>query len=169
MTRYWVIAPYDFRWRDEWEQVWEHDLQHNVISIGWRALGDVSNLSREQILARYQKRYPNAKEKAAYADSSVITKFYEEISIGDIVIARGGRKIIAAVGEVIELPFYDARLNVEAYPKGHAYPNHLPVRWRKKPREVIFPTQVFGMQTVHGITADKFKRLLGKNGRLAHV
>lgn len=167
MTRYWVISPYEIAWPEEWERVWEYDLRNNMISIGWRALGDVSALSREQIIARHKKRYPDAKDRAAYGDSRAIVKFYADINVGDVVIARRGRKIIAAVGDVLKPPFYDPKLNAEAYPKGWAYPNHLPVRWRKEPREVAFPKQEFGLQTVHEIPVEKYKRLLGKNAKPA--
>ena len=46
-ANYWVIAPFDSS-RPEWDDVWEFDLAHDVISIGWGELGDISGHSKEE-------------------------------------------------------------------------------------------------------------------------
>ncbi len=156
----WVIAPFDYEWPDEWESVWKYDLDNEVISIGWKHLRDVSRLSQPEILTRYQKTYPDAKPGAAISDSHMLHKFYNDVSEQDLVVARRGRKIIAAIGKVIQKPFFDTKLHTSPYPKGNAYPNHLGVRWKKSPRELAFRSQVFGMQTIHEIPAERLRELL---------
>ena len=52
MVRNWVITPYHYDYRDAFEQAWNYDRSNNVIGIGWN-LGDLSNLSSEEIRRRY--------------------------------------------------------------------------------------------------------------------
>jgi hypothetical protein len=49
MPRYWVIAPVESKPSDLFEKVWQFDLANNLISIGWKQLGDVSKMNREQL------------------------------------------------------------------------------------------------------------------------
>jgi hypothetical protein len=91
----------------------------------------------------------------------MIDKLYNSIALGDTVIARRGRKVIAAVGTVTRAAHYDPKQNRLAYPRGYTYPNHIGVRWHDHPREIAFPNQVFGMQTLHEISGDRFDELVG--------
>ena len=68
MPRYWVIAPYHADRPELWEKVWQWDLQHNIISVGWSEVGDVSSLSENQLSELVNR---------TYADKSpVAKKFY---------------------------------------------------------------------------------------------
>jgi len=50
MTRFWIIAP--IANGDLYDKVWEFDLANNCISIGWRAVGDVSKMRREDLQSK---------------------------------------------------------------------------------------------------------------------
>ena len=56
MPRYWVIAPFENN--ERYESAWQFDLTNNCISIGWEALGEVSQLGREELLGRVAEVYP---------------------------------------------------------------------------------------------------------------
>ena len=47
MPRYWVIAPVESKPPELFDKVWQFDLVNNLISIGWKQLGDVSKMSRD--------------------------------------------------------------------------------------------------------------------------
>lgn len=106
MPRYWIIAPIESEPRELFEKVWKFDVDNNLISIGWKELGDVSNMSREQlseaVAATYSKRPPQTKILFA----NMLWAFHHEISPGDFIIARRGRKMLASVGRVTQSAFY---------------------------------------------------------------
>ncbi|MHA1137779.1 MAG: hypothetical protein ACTSSE_14965 [Candidatus Thorarchaeota archaeon] len=49
MTQYWVITPYDSGIYDVFEHAWKYDLANGTITIGWSSMGDISNLSKEEL------------------------------------------------------------------------------------------------------------------------
>ena len=58
MSRYWVIAPYDSTKPQLWEKVWQYDINNKVISIGWKDLGNISNLNEKELLILINETYP---------------------------------------------------------------------------------------------------------------
>ena len=68
MARNWVIAPYDSGNADLFDTAWDFDLKENTIALGWLEMGDISQLSRDNLESKYRKTYPEQKTKA------VITK-----------------------------------------------------------------------------------------------
>jgi hypothetical protein len=86
--------------------------------------------------------------------------FYHSIKVGDVVLARRGRKVIAATGTVTRAAYYEHNKNLEALGPSRAYSNHLDVQWKSAPRDEAFPTVVFGMQTLYEIPEEKFRSLL---------
>ena len=160
---YWVIAPYSADPPDEWQRVWDFDLPNNVISIGWTELGDISSLSEEKLCAVIDRAYPDpetsAKARGIYY--RMLWDFFHEIRLGDVVIARRGRKKIAAVGTVTRTAYHDPSKTPSAVGDWYTCRNHLDVRWDAFPRDKEFDAQVFGLQTVYSIPAEKFRSLVG--------
>lgn len=161
MARFWIIAPYDSGNPELFDIAWAFDLQHSTIALGWSEMGNISQLSREDLEIVFHKTYPEVKSKAAATrDINALWAFYHEIQEGDFVVARRGRKRILAVGKVIVSPYYD-----EA--KGHErlgekterfYSNFLPVSWDNK--SIEFDKQVFSFYTIYEMPEEKFKTLL---------
>jgi hypothetical protein len=57
MPRYWVIAPVESKPRELFDIVWQFDLANDLISIGWKQLGDVSGMNREQLSEAVDTHY----------------------------------------------------------------------------------------------------------------
>jgi len=154
MKRYWVIAPYDADVPEVWEKVWQFDLANEVISIGWKELGDFSSLSESELRAAMQQSYSHTHS------FNMLWNFYHSIQAGDIVIARKGLKKIAGVGTVTKPAYYSQDQNVQASGSDHAHSNYLGVRWHDTPRDKEFDHIVFHRQTVWEITESKYQELM---------
>lgn len=155
MSRYWIIAPVESKPAELFEKVWQFDLANNLISIGWKELGDVSKESREELLLKVASTYPDKPQQTKGLYTNMLFSFYNEIEIGDFVIARRGRKSIAAVGKVSQKAFYAAGKNPIL---GH--PNFMGVSWQEQPRDKVFPSVVFPMHTLAEISEEEFRNLL---------
>jgi len=162
--RYWVIAPYHADRPELWERVWQFDLDHGLISIGWSRLGDVSQLSYDELKEAVERSYPAAPLPARRMYARMLWDFYHEIKPGDVVIARRGTKRLAAVGTVVRSAYYEHAKNAPAVGAENAYSNHLGVRWADAPRDRAYDTAVFGMQTLYEINEEKYRLLVGNDG-----
>lgn len=159
MTRYWVIAPYHSEQKHVFEQVWQYDLENGVIAIGWRLLGEVAHLSEDQLKARHKEVYG---DKGLTSTVNTVWRFYHEIEPGDIVIARRGRKTIAAVGTVTAGAFYSEEMGRKRVGNltDNVYPNFIRVQWQDDKREIGFGRIVFPMQTMCEISEEKYRSLM---------
>lgn len=160
MPRYWVIAPYHSDQPEIWQRVWQFDLDNGLISIGWRELGDISEYSEEELRAAIKRTYPNGSAGNKTKIFNMLWDFYHSIQEGDIVIARRGRKKIAAIGIVTRTAYYSHAKNAEASGVDNSYSNHIDVRWRDAPRDKVFDRIVFGMQTLYEIGESRYKTLV---------
>lgn len=63
-------------------------LQKNVIAIGWRGMGDLSDLApnREAFRERYIRAYPDAKKGNVGNGVGMLFRFVHEIQAGDYVV-----------------------------------------------------------------------------------
>lgn len=158
MARYWVIAPYLSTEQKAFEQVWEYDLRNGVIAIGWRDLGDISELTEDQLKVRIRELYGD-RNLTLY--SNILWRFYHVVEPGDMVVARRGRKTIAAVGSVTARAFYNGEMGRErgGSLREGSYPNFISVQWQSEGRNKEFPTQVFAMQTMYEIPEEKYRIL----------
>ncbi|RLI75827.1 hypothetical protein DRO97_02355 [Archaeoglobales archaeon] len=156
MTRYWVIAPYDSTKTQIFEKVWEYDLNNGTIAVGWSDLGDVSEMSKPELESRYKEVYGEINNR----DINAIWKFYHEISIGDIIIARRGTKKIIGIGTVTGKPFYSEEKGKErvANLTEDFYPNFISVKWEEK--EIEFDKPVFSFYTLYEIPEEKYHSLV---------
>jgi predicted Mrr-cat superfamily restriction endonuclease len=100
MPRYWVMAPIEAHPSEVFEKVWQFDLANNLISLGFGKLGDVSKMNREEVLAAVAANYRDKPPATQSLIANMFWAFYHEMSPGDFVIARRGRKILAGVGRV---------------------------------------------------------------------
>ena len=151
MAGYWVIAPVESDPPDQFDKVWQFDLANNVITIGWVELGDISKMSRQALSDAVAMTYPEKPASTRGLISNMLWRFYKEIDVGDLVIARRGRKVLAAVGQVTERAVYSPTKNPHI-----DYPNVLGVSWRDSPREKEFPSIVFPMRTLARISHTVF-------------
>jgi len=58
MPRFWVIAPVESKQPELFDKVWQFDLANSLISIGWKQLGDVSKIGREELAGAVASTYP---------------------------------------------------------------------------------------------------------------
>ena len=163
MSRYWTIAPIAADPREHFDKVWGFDLANNSISIGWSELGDVSQMSRDELTAAVAFAYPEKPPAARGLCINMIWAFFHEISPGDFVIARRGRKILAGVGKVTQSAYFDSGKNSIS---GHL--NFIGVSWQENPRDTVFPSIVFPMYTVAEIQEEKFYRLIHAEAAPGH-
>lgn len=164
MSNIWVISPYSFEFPDDWQRIWEHNLKEGFISIGWAALGNVSKMTLDQIKKRHLERWENSNPQSASWDSNTLYNFWHRIEEKDIVVARRGRKAIAAIGEVIGPPYYNISKTRKVFGGNHAYPNHIDIKWQDDSRDMRFDRQVFGMRTLQRFDASKLEMLIKESG-----
>jgi restriction system protein len=172
MPRYWVIAPVESKPPELFEKVWQFDLANNLISIGWKALGDVSKLTREELSAVVATTYPQKPVHTQSLIANMFWSFYHEIAPGDFVIARRGRKILAGIGRVTEPAYYAAgKFPSQGHPDlmMHAHPNFLGVQWQDQPRNKVFSTITFPMHTLTEYTDEQFRTVSGSTVAIAEV
>jgi hypothetical protein len=155
MPRYWVIAPVESKPPELFDRVWQYDLVNNLISIGWKEAGDVSTMSREKLSEAVASAYPDKPQQTKALYGNMLWTFYHEIIPGDFIIARRGRKTIAAAGKVIQLAVYAAAKN----PAIH-HPSFLGVAWDEQPRNKRFDTIVFPMHTLTEIPEAQYRKFL---------
>ena len=156
MGRFWVIAPYNSTDTKVFEKVWGYDLAHGTIAVGWRDLGNISTLSRDDYVELYEKKY----SKGSAHDRDSFWRFNHEIAAGDKVIARRGRKEILAVGEVTGKPDYDEKKGKERIgdSAGDIYSNFLPIKWEERPKK--FFKIKFPIFTISEVTENEFVDLI---------
>lgn len=134
MTRYWVISPTGVD-RPEWEKVWQYDLENGIISIGWRELGEVPP-NEQDLRELIDQNFPQYKPARKTLVFGMIWDFFHSVKPGDVIIARRGRKQIAAVGIVSRAAYHERKV---AHPlEPDPYKNHLDVHWENEPRNKSF-------------------------------
>lgn len=157
MPRYWVMAPYQSDDSALFDKVWKFDIANNVISIGWSGVGDATKLTKEAIYKAVAN--PDNPPQTNSLIANMLWAFYHEMSVGDFVIARRGRKVLAAVGKVTQVASYHPAKNPSAEHSGF-----VGVDWQDKPRDKVFPDIVFPMHTLSEIDESQFRTLLEGEG-----
>lgn len=77
----WMVRAGEGAWRFE-----EFERQ-GLVSVGWEAMGDLSQLkTREDFVALAQKTYPNAKKLSNAVSAGQLYRFTREMKVGDGVI-----------------------------------------------------------------------------------
>lgn len=88
-------------------RLWNESYEKGIISIGWDFLGDLSKYkSQDEVMAKLvELRGPDAQSPTN--DSLCCYQFAHEINVGDLVIAKIGRKKILGGGIVTSDYIYD--------------------------------------------------------------
>jgi restriction system protein len=159
MPRYWVIAPVESKKPELFDKVWQFDVANDLISIGWSQLADVSKMSRETLSGAVASAYPDKPQQTKALYVNMLWAFYHEIGPGDFVIARRGRKTLAAVGKVTQSAIYAPGRNPAT-----SHPNFLEVEWQEQPRDKVFTSLVFPMHTLTEISEVQYRNLLEGSG-----
>ncbi|MEZ5820827.1 MAG: endonuclease NucS [Xanthobacteraceae bacterium] len=158
MTRFWIVAPNAVSPTEKFEAAWEFDLANGVISIGWPGLGNVLEMSKDELSAAVARQYPDKPPQTKSLISNVLWAFYREISPGDRIIARRGRKTLGAVGAVSKSAIWSPGKNPKI---DHA--GYLGVEWQTSPRDLEYGSIVFPMHTLTEVSGEEFNNLLPNN------
>jgi len=119
---------------------WSTFLEKGRIAIGWQRLGDLSRYSSQHDILEALRTEEN---KNPTNDALACYQFSREISVGDIVVAKIGRKKILGMGRVVSGYEWDG--------SEEGYPNTLGVKWlRSDPTE--FPGSGTTTKTLTEIT-----------------
>lgn len=155
MSQSWIIAPYASHPPDQFEKVWEYDLANNVISIGWPGFGNVLELSEAELLQTVTRIYSHKPPQTRSLIANMLWSFYRRIRPGDTIIARRGRKTLAAVGRVTEGAVWSPGRNPLT---DHA--GYLGVEWQASPRDKEFSSIVFPMHSLTEASSEDVGKLL---------
>jgi hypothetical protein len=95
---YWKISPEDWGNNHErWEKQWSICIKEKKIAMGWSKVGDLSELSLDQIKDRLRTHYPKYKnpnyKTRLTRDAQQLLNF-SNINKGDIIVANKGQKEI---------------------------------------------------------------------------
>jgi restriction system protein len=164
MPRHWVIAPVESDPKELFDKVWQFDVANNLISIGWSQLGDISKMNREALSDAVAAEYPEKPPQTKALIVNMLWAFYHDISLADFVIARRGRKSLAAVGKVVRTGFYAPGKNPFLSSPDYSHSNFLEVGWQEQPRDKVFPSVVFAMPTVSEVSEEQFRNLVEGTG-----
>lgn len=159
MPRYWVMAPVESKPADLFDKVWQFDLAQNVISIGWRELGDVSAMTRDELAEVVANTYPDKPSSTKSLFTNMLWTFYHEMLPGDYLIARRGRKTLAGIGKITGPAAFSPGRNQNV---GH--PGYLDVAWQAEPRDKSFSSIVFPMHTLAEFSEEQFRSVIEGSG-----
>lgn len=159
MPRYWVMAPVESKPSELFDKVWQFDLAENVISIGWKQLGDVSQMAKDELAAAVVSTYPDKPSQTKGLYTNMLWAFYHEMLPGDYVIARRGRKTLAGVGKIVGPAAHKPGKNPSV---GHL--GFIEVVWQSQPRDKSFPSIVFPMHTLAEFSEEQFRSAVEGSG-----
>ena len=159
MPRYWVMAPVESKPAELFDNVWQFDLAQNVISIGWKQLGDVTAMTRDELAESVATTYPDKPSQTKGLYTNMLWAFYHEMLPSDYVIARRGRKTLAGVGKVTGPAIYAPGRNQQV-----EHPGFLDVAWQAEPRNKSFPSIVFAMHTLAEFSEEQFRSIVEGSG-----
>jgi restriction system protein len=81
-------------------RLFEQFRQDGVVAIGWRGVGDVTNVAtKNDFFERVAKAYPNYREQQIVMATSQLYRFAREFKTGDRVVTydSGGRKYLCGI------------------------------------------------------------------------
>jgi hypothetical protein len=161
MTRYWTIWPYHPDDPETLDRAWQYDLKNGVIAIGWNLGGHVATASVAELNERIAALWPGEPTAA-----SMLWKFYNEITLGDMIVAIRRRTEFVGVGSVAGSAFYDEHRGRERVGRLRDFKaNFIPVIWRARGRWIS--STLLPRQTLAEIGHDKYIALIRKTP-LAH-
>ena len=64
-------------------------MRENVIAIGWREMGDLSELNdRAEFKERYARVYPHATKQGVANSAGMLYRFAREVQVGDSILPK---------------------------------------------------------------------------------
>jgi len=113
-------------------------LKNNIIAIGWRAFGDLTDMEndREAFKKKYAKVYPQDKKGAIALDAGMLYRFRFEVQVGDYVVfpSKSNREI--------NIGIVDGEYQYEV--SAQEYVNRRKVKWLKH-----FPRTAFSQGALY--------------------
>lgn len=155
MTQFWIMAPCAANPPEHFEKVWEYDLSNNVISIGWPGFGNVLEMSEAALNEEVTREYAHKPPQTRSLIANMLWAFYHRIRPGDIILARRGRRTLAAVGKVTKSALWSPGKNPLT---DHA--GYLGVEWQASPRDKEFDGIVFPMHSLTKVSSEDVAKLL---------
>jgi len=73
------MAPVESKPSDLFDNVWQFDLAQNVISIGWKQLGDVTAMTRDELAEAVARTYPDKPSQTKGLYTNMLWAFYHEL------------------------------------------------------------------------------------------
>lgn len=115
--QYWHYSPGDNA------SMWEEFYEKGIMGLGWDEIGDLRQFkSRDEIRMALKKEYGGEGSKSN--DVSANDDFLNKVKVGDIVIAKKGRRELIGYGEVTSDYLYDNGRNI--------FKHIRKVNWKKK-------------------------------------
>lgn len=103
----------------------EEFLQKNIVSIGWKLIGDLTKLKTlEAVRERYKQAYPAHSEGKTRTCSSQIHRFRNEIQVGDQVVTYNANERTYSIGTI--------ESDYEYHPEDVDHPHWRRVKWLGK-------------------------------------
>ncbi len=103
--------------KQEQQDIWSEFKKTNTVGIGWNAMGDMSNLSKDGIQTRFEEKYPE-NVKLGKTPASLIE--FKKIKKNDIIFVNRGKRGFFGVGRAVGTYTYD---------ESHSYYHHIPIEW----------------------------------------
>jgi restriction system protein len=110
-------------------------------------------MTRDQLGHAVASTYPDKPQQTKALIANMLWTFYHEIRPGDFVVARRGRKVLAGVGEVLEVADYAQTARNPA----DKHKGFLKLKWREQPRDKAFSSVVFPMHTLAELSREQFE------------
>jgi len=119
-------------------------IENEFVSIGWPEIGDLASLEnskKDDIIQLLKKAgyYHNSKRTASRKAGEIL-KFYNDLDIGDVVLAQDGKKVLS-IGVVSGDYGYDA---------GFEFSHYKPIEWKVTDLKTLFNDKGLNT-TVYGI------------------
>ena len=159
MPRYWLMAPVASKPPERFDKVWQFDLAQNVISIGWKQLGDVTAMTRDELTEAVASSYPDKPSQTKGLYTNMLWAFYHEMLPGDYLIARRGRKKLAGIGKITGPAAYAPGRNQYV-----EHPGFIEVAWQGQPRNKPFSSIVFPMHTLAEFSEEQYRSVVEGSG-----
>ncbi len=164
MVNYWIIPPYYSGKPAVFDRVWQYDRDHGTIAMGWERLGseikELARLDRKILRERITDYYPARHVITRGIDATEIKRLYQEIQIGDTILARRGCGEMLAEGRVTKTACYDqGKGEARAGAGNEVYPNFLKVEWTMNGKRFV-KRNSFSQNTIVKKTEPDYRRIL---------
>lgn len=141
LVNYWKIAP------GEKAKYWQDYQNKGIIAIGWSKLGDLSNITQEELNKRMREQYYTEVAQRYQIE------YFLKIKKGDIIIANRGESTVIGIGRIVgDYKYYPA------LEQPHTYE----VEWfDTKERQI--PRQQNWYVTIQPVSSDFYEQTVSGN------